>query len=78
MENKDYSELSDEDLKKVADKMKIWNAIFIGLQIGIIIYSISAKKFGLLMLIPMYFIYRLWNSKKIKSVDKILKERNLK
>ena len=38
---------------------KIWNALFIGILFGIVIYSVVVNSWGIFTLIPLYFIYRL-------------------
>lgn len=83
MANKTLKELTDLELLAAAKKLKsfsIINAFFIGFLIAIIAYSIYNKSFGFLMIIPIYFIYRLVKdprNKKIKELNKLLKERNL-
>lgn len=59
----------------------ITNALFIGFLVGIILYSIVKNSWGMLTLIPLYFIYRMVNdpkNKRSKDLDKLLIERNLK
>lgn len=82
MNQKELSELTDEELIAEAKKMKssaIMNTFFIGFLIGIVIFSIVKSSFGMVMLIPLYFIYRLVNGpKNDQALKAILKERNLK
>lgn len=84
MNPNELNELSDQELLAEARKLKsytITNAFFIGFLIGIVIYSIIAGNFGVLMIIPLYLVYRLANhskAKKSKDLNKLLKERNLK
>ena len=82
MEQKELSELTDQELLDQSKKMKstsITNAVFIGISIGIVIYSIVENSFGFLTLIPLFFIYRLVkNSKNNKPLEEELKARNLK
>lgn len=82
MNQKELSELTDEELLQEAKKMKstaITNAVFIGMLIGIVIYSVAKNGFGFFILIPLFFAYRIINnSKKDKDLEKLLKERNLK
>lgn len=84
MENKELSLLTNEELLAEAKKMKsfsITNAFFIGFLLGIVFFSVVKNSFGFLMLIPLYFIYKMVNNprnKRIKEIDKLLKERNLK
>ncbi len=84
MENKELSALTDQELMEEAKKLKsfsINNALFIGLLIGIVIYSIFKHSFGLVMLIPLYFIHKMVNdpkNKRMKELETLLKDRNLK
>ncbi|WP_026898933.1 hypothetical protein [Daejeonella oryzae] len=84
MENKELSQLTDQELLDEAKKMKsfsIANAFFIGLLIGIVIYSFIESTFGFLMLIPLYFVHKMINdpkSKKNRELEILLKQRNLK
>lgn len=82
MKEKELSALSDEALLDEAKKPKInptTNALFIGIMVGIIIYSIAVNSLGFFTLIPLFFIYKLiGNSKKQQAVEALLKERNLK
>ena len=69
MTNKDLTEFTDEELLDEAKKMKsfsITNALFIGFLVGIIFYSIVKNSWGMLTLIPLYFIYRMINDPKNK------------
>lgn len=81
---KELSELTDQELLDEAKKMKsfpITNAFIIGFLAGIIIYSFAKNSWGLLTLIPLYFIYRMVNDPRnirFKVLEKLLKERNLK
>ena len=84
MNLKELSELTDKELLEEAQKLKsfsITNAFLIGLLLGIVIYSVIKSTFGLLMLIPLFFVHKLVNDPKAKrsrAVDELLKERNLK
>jgi hypothetical protein len=84
MKEKELTELSDQELLQEAKKMKsfsIINALFIGFLAGIIFYSIVKNSWGMLTLIPLYFIYKMINdpkNKRSKDLEKFLKERNLK
>ncbi len=83
MANKDLSELTDQELLEEAKKMRsfsITNALFIGFLAGIIFYSVIKNSWGMLTLIPLYFIYKMVNdpeNKKRKDLEQLLKERNL-
>ncbi len=82
MNQKELSELTDQELLEKAKKMKstaITNALLIGVMIGIIIYSIWKNSLGFFTLIPLFFIFKLVNnSKNDKALKRLLKERNLK
>jgi hypothetical protein len=83
MTNKDFSELTDQELVDEAQKMKsfsITNAFLIGFLVAIVVYSIVKNTWGMLTLIPLYFIYKMVNdprNKKRKELGEILKERKL-
>ncbi len=58
---------TDQDRQNEAKKMKstaIMNALFIGVMMGIVIYSIAKNSWGFFTLIPLYFAYRLINNSK--------------
>jgi hypothetical protein len=84
MTNKDLSELTDQELADEIKKMKsfsITNALFIGFLAGIIFYSVIKSSWGMLTLIPLYFIYKMINdpkNKRRKDLEQLLKDRNLK
>lgn len=82
MTQKELSELTDKELLEEAKKMKstsITNALLIGFMVGIIIYSIMVNTIGFLTLIPLYFVFKIFNnSKKYEDLKNLLKERNLK
>lgn len=84
MTNKDFSEFTDQELLDEAKKMKslsITNALIIGFLVGIIFYSIVKNSWGILTLVPLYFIYKMINDprkKKRKDLEELLKVRNLK
>jgi uncharacterized membrane protein YbjE (DUF340 family) len=83
MEQKKLTELTDQELLQEAKKMKsasITNAVLIGFLAGVIFYSFVKNTWGLLTLIPLFFIYKLVNNSKhdTKELGSILKERNLK
>ena len=78
----ELSKLTDEELLLEAKKMKsiaMLNAGLIGFAVGIIIYSILNNRIGLFTLIPLFFIYKMFNgSKNNAALKKILHERGLK
>ena len=84
MTNKDFSELTDQELLDEAKKMisfSFTNALIIGVLVGILFYSIVKNSWGMLTLIPLYFIYKMINdpkNKRSKDLEELLKVRNLK
>jgi hypothetical protein len=84
MNQKELSELTDQELLDEAKKLKsfsIVNALLIGFLVGIIVYSIVKSSWGMLTLIPLYLVYKLVNdpkNKRSKELEILLKERNLK
>jgi uncharacterized membrane protein len=83
MQQKNPSELTDQELLQAAKKMKsasVMNAFLIGFLIGIVVYGIVKNGFGFFMLIPLFLIYKLVNNSKYsnKELENVLKERNLK
>ncbi len=81
MNQKELSELTDEELLIKAKKMKsnsIINAVLIGFMAGVIFYSVVKSTWGLVTLIPLFIIYKLMNqSNDDKALKEVLKERNL-
>jgi len=82
MKQKVLSELTDQELLDEAKKMKsssIAHAFVIGFMIGVVVYSVIKNTWGLVTLIPLFYIYKLTqnpnNSKELKA---LLKERKLK
>lgn len=83
MEEKQLSELTDQELLQEAKKRKsaaMMNAFLIGFLIGIIFYSVVKNSWGFLTLIPLFFAYKLINNSKYnnKELDDLLRERGLK
>ncbi|WP_188051765.1 FUSC family protein [Flavobacterium sp. GP15] len=84
MEQKEYTKMTDEELLNEAKEMKSFsftNALLIGFLAGVIFYSVVKNSWGMLTLIPLYFIYKLINdpkNKKGKELQSLFKERNLK
>lgn len=69
MTQKELSEFTDQELLDEAKKIKtfsITNALIIGFLMGIVVYSFAKNSWGLLTLIPLYFIYKLVNDPKNK------------
>lgn len=81
MNQKELSELSDQELMDEAKKIKpspLTDAILIGFLIGIIIYSLVANTWGFLTLIPLLMVYGLLKKpKRNEALKKELKNRNL-
>ena len=81
MSEQELSELSNEELLQKAKKLKsdsFISALFIGIMIGVVIYSVAANTVGFLTLIPLYFAYKLVkNDKNNAALRKALKDRNL-
>lgn len=83
MEQKNLTELTDQELLQEAKKLKvasITNTALIGFLIGIIFYSVIKNTLGFFTLIPLFFAYKLINNSKYKNqeLENLLKERNLK
>jgi riboflavin transporter FmnP len=84
MDTRDLSQLTDKELLEEAKKLRsfsVTNAVLIGFLVGIVVYSIINSTFGFLMLLPLYLAHRLINdprNKKVKEVELLLKQRNLK
>ena len=84
MPNKDLSQFTDQELLAESKRLKsfsIINALLIGFLGGIIFYSIAKNSWGMVTLIPLFFIYKLVNdpkNKRNKDLQELLKERNLK
>lgn len=83
MNQRNLSELTDQELLQEAKKMKsasIINAFLIGFLIAVVFYSIAKNTLGLFTLIPLFFAYKLINKSKYneQELENLLKERNLK
>lgn len=81
MKQKILAELTNEELKEEAKKMKktsIFDALVFGLLIGIAIYSSVKNGIGLLTFLPLLYIpVATKNKTKIKELEEALKERNV-
>lgn len=67
MTQKEITNLTDEEelkQKKRLKQAKIINATLIGFFMGIIIWSVAKNTWGLVTLIPLFFIYKLVNKSK--------------
>jgi hypothetical protein len=61
------NELADQELLAEAKKKKstsIVNALLIGVVIGVVIYGVAKNNFGLLALIPLFFVFKMFNKSK--------------
>lgn len=83
MEHEKLATFSDQELLAEAKRLKtfsITNAVLIGLLLGIVVFSVFQQTFGFLMLIPLFFIYKLIRqpkNKRYKAVQTALRQRNL-
>lgn len=84
MNQNELTALTDDELLAEAKKLQsfsITNALLIGFLLGILVYSFAKNTWGLVTIIPLYFVHKLVNDSKNKryhAVEKLLKERNLK
>ncbi|MBB4807854.1 hypothetical protein HNP38_003170 [Chryseobacterium defluvii] len=82
MEQKDWTELSDEELlqeQKKAKSKNIINGFLIGFLIGVAVYSTVKNGIGFFTFFPLFFAYLAFSHiKKDKTLEKELKSRNLK
>jgi len=85
IQEKELSTLTDQELLAEAKKMKsaaLLNATLIGIMIGVVIYSVAKNSVGFFTLVPLFFIYKIVNNpennEKNATLNKLLKERNLK
>jgi hypothetical protein len=84
MEQKEYTKMTDQELLDEAKKMKSFsttNALLIGFLAGVIVFSFVKNSWGMLTLIPLFFIYKLVNdpkNRKVKELQNLFNERNLK
>ncbi|MXV14895.1 FUSC family protein [Hufsiella ginkgonis] len=74
MKQTEPAELSEQELSGKRKKTKsasITNAVFTGVMIGIVIYSIIKNGWGFFILVPLFFIYKAFkNSKNDKELEK--------
>lgn len=84
MEQKELINFTTEELlkeKKDIESFSIINAFLIGFLIGIVFVSIYFKAYTLVLLLPLFLIYKLVNdpkNKRAKEINEILKQRNQK
>lgn len=81
MTKQELCQLSDVELQEKAKELKsssIGSAFVIGLMIGVVVYGVAANTFGLLTLIPLFFIYKIVKgSKNNAALKEVLKERGI-
>lgn len=74
--------LTDEQLQKETRSIKptkLYDSLIVGLLIGISIYSIIKKGFGLLTFLPLLYLpIATKNLKRREELEKVMEERNLK
>ena len=84
MDNQELSQLTDEELLEEEKKLKsfsITNSFLIGFLMAIVVYSVVKHNFGFVMVIPLYFVYKMINdpkNKRVQTLEKLLRERKLK
>ena len=84
MDNQELSQLTDEELLEEEKKLKsfsITNSFLIGFLMAIVVYSVVKHNFGFVMVIPLYFVYKMINdpkNKRVQALEKLLRERKLK
>ncbi len=83
MNQKPYSEYTDEELIEERKKLKsfsILNAFLIGFLVGIIFFSVAYSAYTISLIIPLFLIYKFVNdprNKQAKELEAVVKERNL-
>lgn len=81
MNQKELSELTNEELLQEAKKIKstnIYDAVIFGFLIGVAVYSAVKNGFGLLSFLPLIYIpISVKNKAKHKELERLLKERDL-
>lgn len=82
MKGKALAEFTDDELLQEAKKQnsyKTYDAVIIGVLMGIAIYSAVKNGFGLLIFIPLLYLpAAAKNRANKKKVERLLTERNLK
>ena len=84
MEEIELTELTDQELldeRKELKSFSILNAFLIGFLVGIIFFSVYYSAYNISLIIPLFLIYKFTNdpkNKRVKKVDELLKERNIK
>lgn len=81
MNEKELTQLNDEDLLEVFKKNKpspIIDAFFIGFLFGIVFYSVVSNSWGFITLIPLIIIYiMLKKPKQYAALKEEMRKRNL-
>ena len=81
MNEQEFAQLSDEELRAKRKEMKtaeVWHALLIGAMVGIIVYSVVKNTWGLVTLIPLFFIFKvLHQPERNRALKKVLAERGL-
>lgn len=81
MADKKLSELTNKAILEKSKKqksIKLYDAVIIGLLIGIAIYGAVKNGVGLFTFIPLIYLpIVIKNNNKNKALEKLLKERNL-
>lgn len=81
MDRRDFSELSNQELKDEVAKQKkgkIFDAFAVGLLIGLSIWSTANKGFGIFTFIPLVYLpIASKNNKARVELNKLLEERGL-
>ncbi|WP_121808172.1 FUSC family protein [Mucilaginibacter kameinonensis] len=82
MEQKDLSQLTNEELLQEAKKIKsgnILDAAIIGFLIGVAVYSTVRNGFGFLTFLPLIYLpIAAKNKLRNKEVERLVKEKGLK
>jgi len=81
MSKKDLSQLSDQELLEEFKKTKpspVFDAFFIGVLIGVIIYGAASNAWGFLFILPLTLIYLfLKKSKRYNALKQELYKRKI-
>lgn len=81
MTQEELAHLTDNELLEAAKNNKpspVFDAFFIGVLIGIVVYSVAANSWGFLTIIPLYLIYLfLKKPKKYAAIKNELQNRGL-
>ncbi len=67
MKENELSELKERERLEKAQKMKstpMLNALLIGIVFGVVLYGVVNNNFGLLALIPLFIVFKMFNNSK--------------